>query len=93
MPNGAGRVRAPRGEAVRRCGARPPRSHQRAPVDTTTTAADELWAAVETFDAEAAGRGADDQAVAEIGAVPLPDDPVRAVVFLVGALTRLTDSW
>ncbi len=41
----------------------------------------------------AAGRGADDQAVAEIGAVPLPDDPVRAVVFLVGALTRLTDSW
>ena len=24
---------------------------------------------------------------------PLPDDPVRAVVFLVGALTRLTDSW
>ncbi len=31
--------------------------------------------------------------MAEIGAVPLPDDPVRAVVFLVGALTRLTDSW
>ena len=41
----------------------------------------------------AAGRGADDQAVSEIGAVALPDDPVRAVVFLVGALTRLTDSW
>ena len=35
-----------------------------------------------------AGRGADEQTVAEIGATALPDDPVRAVVFLVGALNR-----
>jgi methanogenic corrinoid protein MtbC1 len=40
-----------------------------------------------------AGRGADAQTVAEVGATALPEDPVRAVVFLVGALTRITDSW
>ena len=37
-----------------------------------------------------AGRGADEQTVAEIGATALPEDPVRAVVFLVGALTAIT---
>ena len=37
-----------------------------------------------------AGRGADEQTVAEIGAVALPEDPVRAVVFLVG---ELSGSW
>ena len=41
----------------------------------------------------AAGRGADEQTVAEIGATALPDDPGRAVVFLVGALSRLSGSW
>jgi methanogenic corrinoid protein MtbC1 len=41
----------------------------------------------------AAGRGADDQTVDEIGAVALPSDPVRAVVFLVGALSRISGSW
>lgn len=41
----------------------------------------------------AAGRGADEQTADEIGATELPDDPVRAVVFLVGALTRLSGSW
>lgn len=40
-----------------------------------------------------AGRGADEQTVAEIGATALPDEPVRAVVFLVGALTEITGSW
>ena len=40
-----------------------------------------------------AGRGADEQTVAEVGATALPDDPVRAVVFLVGALTEIADSW
>lgn len=40
-----------------------------------------------------AGRGADEQTVAEVGATALPQDPVRAVVFLVGALTEITDSW
>jgi methanogenic corrinoid protein MtbC1 len=40
-----------------------------------------------------AGRGADERTVAEIGAKALPDDPVRAVVFLVGALSDLSDSW
>jgi methanogenic corrinoid protein MtbC1 len=34
-----------------------------------------------------AGRGADEQTVAEVGATVLPEDPVRAVVFLVGALS------
>jgi methanogenic corrinoid protein MtbC1 len=41
----------------------------------------------------AAGRGADEQTVAEIGATALPADPGRAVVFLVGALSRLSGSW
>ena len=41
----------------------------------------------------AAGRGADKQAIAEIGALPLPADPVRAVVALVGALTEPTGRW
>ncbi len=41
----------------------------------------------------AAGRGADDQTVAEIGALALPDDPVRAVVVLVGDLAKLSDGW
>ena len=41
----------------------------------------------------AAGRGADDQTVDEIGAVALPVDPVRAVVFLGGALSRISGSW
>lgn len=40
----------------------------------------------------AAGPGADARTVAEIGAVALPDDPVRAVVVLVGALA-LSGSW
>ena len=35
----------------------------------------------------AAGPGADERTVAEIGATALPADPVRAVVFLVGALS------
>jgi methanogenic corrinoid protein MtbC1 len=37
----------------------------------------------------AAGRGADDQTVAEIGARALPADPVRAVVVLVGELAEV----
>lgn len=41
----------------------------------------------------AAGRGADEQTVAEIGARPLPADPVRAVVVLVGALAEISGSW
>jgi hypothetical protein len=41
----------------------------------------------------AAGRGADAQTLAEIGALPLPADPVRAVVALVGALASLSGSW
>lgn len=41
----------------------------------------------------AAGRGADDQTVAEIGALTLPADPVRAVVALVGALAELRGGW
>lgn len=40
-----------------------------------------------------AGRGADEQTAAEVGATVLPDDPVRAVVFLVGELTRLRGGW
>ena len=36
---------------------------------------------------------ADEQTRAEIGALPLPADPVRAVVVLVGALTTLTSRW
>lgn len=40
-----------------------------------------------------AGRGADEKTVAEIGATALPDDPVRAVVFLVGALNQVSGSW
>ncbi|GAA5134736.1 hypothetical protein GCM10023339_71680 [Alloalcanivorax gelatiniphagus] len=40
-----------------------------------------------------AGRGADEQTVAEIGAVALPADPVRAVVTLVGELSALSGSW
>ncbi|MFM6849244.1 MAG: B12-binding domain-containing protein [Terrabacter sp.] len=40
-----------------------------------------------------AGRGADEQTVAEIGAAALPADPSRAVVHLVGELSRLTGSW
>lgn len=40
-----------------------------------------------------AGRGADEKTAAEIGATALPDDPVRAVVFLVGALNELSGSW
>ena len=40
-----------------------------------------------------AGRGADEQTVAEIGAIGLPDDPVRAVVFLVGALNEASRDW
>jgi len=35
----------------------------------------------------AAGRGADETTVAEIGATALPQDPARAVVMLVGALS------
>lgn len=41
----------------------------------------------------AAGRGADAQTLAEIGALPLPADPVRAVVALVGALASLSGRW
>jgi len=40
-----------------------------------------------------AGRAADAKTVSEIGAVALPDDPVRAVVFLVGALSRADGNW
>lgn len=40
-----------------------------------------------------AGRGGGQQIAAEVGATSLPDDPVRAVVFLVGALGELTGSW
>ena len=40
-----------------------------------------------------AGRGANDQTAAEVGAVALPEDPVRAVVFLVGELTRVGGGW
>ena len=40
-----------------------------------------------------AGRGADPQTVAEVGATALPDDPGRAVVHLVGELSRLSGSW
>jgi methanogenic corrinoid protein MtbC1 len=40
-----------------------------------------------------AGRGVDDQVLAETGATALPDDPVRAVVALVGALAELSGSW
>lgn len=40
-----------------------------------------------------AGRGADPQAIAEIGARSLPDDPVRAVVTLIGALAEISGSW
>ncbi len=40
-----------------------------------------------------AGRGADEQTVAEVGAIALPDDPVRAVVFLVGALNQVSGRW
>jgi methanogenic corrinoid protein MtbC1 len=41
----------------------------------------------------AAGRGADDQTLDEIGALALPADPARAVVVLVGALAELSGSW
>jgi methanogenic corrinoid protein MtbC1 len=41
----------------------------------------------------AAGRGADDQTVADIGARTLPADPVRAVVVLVGELAVISGSW
>jgi methanogenic corrinoid protein MtbC1 len=40
-----------------------------------------------------AGRGADERTVAEVGATALPEDPVRAVVFLVGALNEVSGSW
>src|SRR5918994_1383425 len=40
-----------------------------------------------------AGRGADEQTVAEIGATALPDDPVRAVVFLVAELSEINGDW
>lgn len=40
-----------------------------------------------------AGRAADEQTAAEIGATALPDDPVRAVVHLVGALNEVSGSW
>lgn len=40
-----------------------------------------------------AGRGADAETAAEIGATRLPDDPVRAVVVLVGVLSRIRGSW
>lgn len=40
-----------------------------------------------------AGRGGDEQTAADIGATALPDDPVRAVVVLVGALGELSGSW
>lgn len=41
----------------------------------------------------AAGRGADAQTVAAIGARSLPADPVRAVVTLVGELAAVSGSW
>ena len=41
----------------------------------------------------AAGRGADEQTLGEIGARPLPADPVRAVVVLVGELAEISGSW
>ena len=41
----------------------------------------------------ARGSRADEQTRAEIGALPLPADPVSAVVVLVGALTTLTSRW
>lgn len=41
----------------------------------------------------AAGRGADEQTIAEIGARGLPADPVRAVVVLVGELAEISGSW
>jgi methanogenic corrinoid protein MtbC1 len=41
----------------------------------------------------AAGRGADDQTVADIGARTLPADPVRAIVVLVGELAAISGSW
>lgn len=40
-----------------------------------------------------AGRAADERTCAEIGATALPDEPVRAVVFLVGALSAVSGSW
>ena len=40
-----------------------------------------------------AGHGGDQQTAADIGATALPDDPVRAVVVLVGALGELSGSW
>ncbi len=40
-----------------------------------------------------AGRGADEQTVADVGATALPVDPGRAVVFLVGELSRISGSW
>ena len=40
-----------------------------------------------------AGHGGDEQTAADIGATALPDDPVRAVVVLVGALGELSGSW
>lgn len=40
-----------------------------------------------------AGRGADEQTVAEVGGTALPEDPVRAVVFLVGALNEVSGRW
>ena len=40
-----------------------------------------------------AGRGADAQTVAQIGATALPVDPVRAVVFLVGELGARLGGW
>jgi methanogenic corrinoid protein MtbC1 len=40
-----------------------------------------------------AGRGADEQTGAEVGATVLPADAVRAVVVLVGELARLSGSW
>ena len=40
-----------------------------------------------------AGHGGDEQTAADIGATALPDDPVRAVVLLVGALGELSGSW
>jgi len=40
-----------------------------------------------------AGHAADDRTSAEIHATALPTDPVRAVVFLVGAIMELSGSW
>jgi len=37
-----------------------------------------------------AGRGADERTASEVGATALPDDPVRAVVVLVGELAALS---